>query len=265
MMKKILLVLAAALIAPSLSFAETNLARPSCGLDEKGSSWSSMPDYSGIAGVNKLSAVGKNVTIGDAIFYETLESLKNKVTTDIKIKGKGFLGRDFVMKAGQLLDFFRATDITTAAGVKRYSLLVFETGNDNNGNIDTRQLVAVGDDGFLCSSRFISTNLGDHSFDSDVFQNDPLTKTVVDEESVAISLSRLDDISATLSVRHLKAGKMLKQKDIQMDAMSKEFNIAGLLISFSKVDKATIKIESISEPKYYAQWQMQVKKLIYSN
>jgi hypothetical protein len=218
---------------------------------------------------NKLASVGKVTSLGDALFYAnivsvaTTKTLHLKSQSNIEIKGEGFLTFDSQILSGEKFEEYGT--FSNLENKKSYRLIRKLQGS----NV---VVYAVKDDGFLCSGLIIENR--EHPLSSNfrwsvmsnytAFQKDPLieqeeSSSKSAEDTIAIMLVSLDDISATLAIKLFNGGKVVKQTEIQLDSMSGIFKLDKLEISFEKIDKSSIKINSITEPTDYSGWANYIK------
>lgn len=216
---------------------------------------------------SKQTAAGKSVAVGDVIFYAVISTDAKRTyfepSTDVYTVEKGFVG-DRVTPFPKGTKLFKYGTLTSNDGATKYNLLVLESG------ASTAFLAALKVDGFLCSGQFNyfeDTRKMDFQ-ELEIYENGSFVEseksTPYSLDTIAVSLVSMDSIFATLSVKQLKAGKVVQQKEIQLDMMSGRFNVASLGINFTKADKSSIKINSIDEPKDYAVWLNNLKLNIFN-
>ena len=101
--------------------------------------------------------------------------------------------------------------------------------------------------------------------DASVYQQHPLEKHVVIspnyQESIAITLEKLDEVTADIDIKVLRNGMVVGQKTIQLDATTGNFNIAGLNILYERTG-AGLKVIKIDEPSNYENWHYRMDSLV---
>lgn len=267
-MKKVLLI---SLMLPCIAFGgvqipEGSVKQESCGVsgyDARQKIWKfELINKKEFTVKNKVSSVGKVVSTGDVLFYATISTVIRDTsfepaTDDIaRVAHKLFGPSSVALPKGTKLNKFAT--LTSPDAKTQYSLLRF-----NNTGTYTFS-VAMKADGFLCSGEFISLgeSLEDVS-DDDNYQKEPLVKSeslyLTDTDTIAISLIRMDDMFATLGVKQLKDGQVVKQKEVQLDMMAGTFKIEGLVVTFERKDKSSLKIQAITEPTDFGDWLRRIK------
>jgi hypothetical protein len=261
------LLMAVLISLPGLSLAESQIPvgsqkQESCGFvgrDVRQGVWTieGRPNRDLVTAKNKLIPIGKNVAAGDAIFYvnvtRDLVQTLYQTNVDILFKSTGF---------------FKSSDLTVSKGTQFSEFGIFQNSVTNvkyplvrvNEGNTISYLAAVKENGFLCADLiylFKQDGIRDTN-DRDVYESEPLIKSDLtspySDETIAITLVHLEDISATLAVKLIRGGQVVGQKELQLDSMSGEFQIEGLKVAFTKTDKSSIKITSIVEPSNYASW-----------
>lgn len=266
-MKKILSIL---FLFPCVAFAaipipDGSVQQESCAFssyDLRHQIWQYEPSAKTIFTVkNKISAAGKNISTGDTLFYAssnttTSEYYYSPQSNDIALRSHSFITLVEVVSTGGI--FRRAGALTSPDGKIKYTLLTVPAKTWGSSF-----QVAVDENGFICSGRIANFTGEDGKavFDIaeyDVFQKAPLVKhemtKIISDDTIALTLVHMDDIFATVNVKYIKGGQVLKQKDIQFDMMSGTLQVEGLRVSFSKKNHSSLKIESIDDPKDYRTW-----------
>lgn len=262
----------------SLQISEGNVRQESCGFPESSVEFAKawqvefLPPTTVTALVrNKLTPVGKNISHGDALFYAISGSERKRVyyklDSDIELIGSGLMGFDISLPKNRTLSEFGKL-INKEHQQTAYTLLL-----QNVPNNEITYVLAVKDNGFLCSGRIVTSGSGylNHK-EFATYQKTSLTRvedisaTQNAEDTIALTLVAMDAISATINVKLLQNGQVIKQKDLQMDAMSGVFEFGQaknqLRISFVKTDKSSIQIKAISEPGKYLEWLEYMKFII---
>lgn len=252
----------------AVPITEGNVKQESCGFPESqvGQSWKTDVPYPVSATVkNKLAPVGKVVSQGDALFYANIVTSKKstyyKASSNIEIKGDSWANVDYSLRSGEILPEYG----TFSSNDKKYRYQLLQLRKVD----DFTFYVAVRDDGFICSGFIKRSHKDGYLITSSysVYQKDPLIRqeqvTPNSDESIALILVSMDDISATLAVKLMEGGKVVRQKEIQLDAMSGTFKVGQqnyeLAISFEKTGKSAIKIKSIKEPEDYSNWRNYIR------
>ena len=259
-------ILFAVLLFPSIAFAglsitDGNVKQESCDFPEaiKARSWRIDPlPPPDVSLKNKLIPVGKVISPGDALFYANIAIKRVSyyfADSNVEVVGNGMLTSDIAIPKGTQL---YTRGIIRGEGLGKGYLLV---GKEDTPN--WRSYVAIKDDGFLCSV-IVSIDKRDNALlvqDATAYQKSPLVKheEMVALETIALTLNRLDEVSAAIGIKLIRDGQIVKQKEIQMDAMPGSFNIAGLQILFEREGKSSIKINSINEPDDYLAWRQNIK------
>ena len=267
-MKKVLLM---GLMLPCIAFGgvqipEGSVKQESCGVsgyDARNNIWKfELVNPKEYVVKNKVSPVGKVVSPGDVLYYANVVTVIKDTnfepaTDDIaRVAHKLFGASSVTLPKGTKLNKFAT--LTSPDAKTQYSLLRLSTAGAYT------ESVAMKADGFLCSSVFTSSN-GSIGIvdDDDIYQKEPLVKSEAfypnDTDTIAISLVRMDEMFATLAVKQLRDGQVAKQKEVQMDMMSGAFQIEGLVVTFEKKDKSSLKIQAITEPNDYGVWLSSIK------
>lgn len=266
-MKKVLLM---GLMLPCIAFGgvqipEGSVKQESCGVsgyDARNNIWKfELVNPKEYVVKNKVSPVGKVVSPGDVLFYANVSTVIKDTyfepaTDDIaRVAHKLFGASSVTLPKGTKLNKFAT--LTSPDATTQYSLLRVQTAGQFTIS------VAMKADGFLCSSEFTSDGSIGIVSDDDIYQKEPLVKSeasyLTDTDTIAISLVRMDEMFATLAVKQLRDGQVVKQKEVQLDMMAGSFQIEGLVVTFEKKDKSSLKIQAITEPNDYGVWLRSIK------
>ncbi|MFA6201922.1 MAG: hypothetical protein WC710_01905 [Gallionella sp.] len=271
-MKKVLS--AVLLLLPCIAFAgfqipEGSVKQDSCGVsgyDARHKVWKlDRASSRDIEVKNKLSLAGKTVSIGETLFYANVVSVTKHTyfesqSDDVARVSHSLFPSASSIKKGQKLPLYGT--LTSPDLKTRYRLLVIPTGGD------MPFMAALGENGYLCSGQFVVVDGTLDVSEYDVYEKFPLVKSETtstsDEGTIAIGLASMSDMFATISVKQIKDGQVAQEKTMQLDMMSGHFQIEGLIVSFEKKEKTSLKIKSIEEPKDYSVWLNRIKSSLFN-
>lgn len=210
----------------------------------------------GLSPVKTVITPGKDLAIGDAVFYVKLQNSRTYYS---------------ISKSAQIIDKSPFTPDTQAEAGKKYQVWSYYTYGKTGQkfvllNIPSWGIPIITQDGKLCSAEVLSDNNGmklagmSQAYQAPDAVFEKSEEPVGDDNSVsiAITLKDADAVSVTFEVAYLRNGRVENRKTVGFDRMSGEGKIGTLNILFGDGAGKTIRVKSVEQPDNWSAWLKEV-------
>ena len=228
-----------------------------CDLPSRGEDFRTVGTLSSASGRSvkkEITAVGKEIKQGDAVYYVQLEKSKTYYTSSkqVEIKDQSPLTPDAIAEDNKKFGVYAY--YTYRKTGEQFILL--EAGAPVGP-------IVMKSNGKLCSVAILSDNNGMRRGGLPQIFQDPNVPFQKIEESVgdgntvavAISLKESDAVSATFDVAVLRNGRVENRKTVGFDKMAGEAKIGEMTINFAGGSSGNkIRVTSLNAPTNWASW-----------